>query len=181
MTTNCFIASRSSIGHLSTIPSVHPGLPLTPPFSEYSQMCICALHLCPQTVRSNASPSPLLTMYPMTYGSSRHGPSDRYIRGGHRLLSPLRGTKIGSASLRHLHPRVNVNKDKMNPRTDMPTVIHVCAVSPRNVICARSTPINSSFLRHLRRLVFVRFPAYASGGRNLNVNPLLAKQMHRWR
>lgn len=28
---------------------------------------------------------------------------------------------------------------------------------------------------------FVRFPAYADGGRNLNVNPLPAKQMHRWR
>lgn len=89
------------------------------------------------------------------------------LKSGRRSLSPSSMAKSGAASALHLQPRANVNSDTMSPKAAMTTVIQVCTVRPRNVICARSTPIDSSFLRHLRRLVFVRFPAYASGGRNL--------------
>ena len=77
------------------------------------------------------------------------------LKSGRRSLSPSSMAKSGAASALHLQPRANVNSDTMSPKAAMTTVIQVCTVRPRNVICARSTPIDSSFLRHLRRLVFL--------------------------
>ena len=71
----------------------------------------------------------------------------------------------GVASALHLQPRANVNSDTMSPKAAMTTVIQVCTVRPRNVICARSTPIDSSFLRHLRRLVFCAIPSLRIRGK----------------
>lgn len=101
-----------------------------------------ASQFSPITLTLKALPSPQFTRYPMTGGSM-----PALLKSGHSSLSPSRMTKSGAASALHLQPRANVNSDTMNPKTAMPTVIHVCAVRPRNVICVRSTPIDSSFLR----------------------------------
>lgn len=76
------------------------------------------------------------------------------LKSGRRSLSPSSMAKSGAASALHLQPRANVNSDTMSPKAAMTTVIQVCTVRPRNVICARSTPIDSSFL-FLLRLVCV--------------------------
>lgn len=87
------------------------------------------------------------------------------LKSGRRSLSPSSMAKSGAASALHLQPRANVNSDTMSPKAAMTTVIQVCTVRPRNVICARSTPIDSSFLRHLRRLVFCAIPSLRIRGK----------------
>ena len=133
-----------------------------------------ASQFTPIALTLKALPSPQFTRYPTIGGSM-----PALLKSGRRSLSPSSMAKSGAASALHLQPRANVNSDTMSPKAAMTTVIQVCTVRPRNVICARSTPIDSSFLRHLRRLVFLRFPAYASGGRNLfpTVRPMEVLQM----
>lgn len=101
-----------------------------------------ASQFTPIALTLKALPSPQFTRYPMTGGSM-----PALLKSGHRSLSPSSITRSGPASVLHRHARVKVSRDTINPRMDTPTVIHVCAVRPRNVICARSTPIDSSFLR----------------------------------
>lgn len=87
------------------------------------------------------------------------------LKSGRRSLSPSSMAKSGAASALHLQPRANVNSDTMSPKAAMTTVIQVCTVRPRNVICARSTPIDSSFLRLFFLGLVLPFQAYG-GGRN---------------
>ena len=51
------------------------------------------------------------------------------------------------------HVRVNASSETIRPIADIPTVIHVCAVNPRNTVRVKSTSIYSSFLRCLKGLV----------------------------
>jgi len=119
-----------------------------------------ASQFTPIALTLKALPSPQFTRYPTIGGSM-----PALLKSGRRSLSPSSMAKSGAASALHLQPRANVNSDTMSPKAAMTTVIQVCTVRPRNVICARSTPIDSSFLRHLRRLVFCAIPSLRIRGK----------------